>query len=237
MKLLLVAALATMMALPAMAMRGKGKEPAKEKGRKATERVKETVEKVGSKGSQSQNKETKTAEAQKIAEPLVATLRGMTYKFQSINDGLLPHGINVTTAALRARAEKEGVEASMIQSAEAIIKNFNESLEMIAQREKENKISKEDAEMIYQLADVALKSSSEAYKLESSADVKADVALVMTMVAQAKMFRDQEIPASYMQMVKSLRDLGTTGMLRAGEVKKQMGEDLYAKALKNCLNA
>lgn len=236
MKLLLVAALATMMALPAMASRRGEKEPGKERGRKATEQSREVREKVGSKGSQTQT-ESRTAEAQKIAEPLVATLSGMTYKFQSINDGLLPHGINVTTAALRARAEKEGVEASMIQSAEAIIKNFNESLEMIAQREKEKKISKEDAEMIYQLADVALKSSSEAYKLESSADVKADVALVMTMVAQAKMFRDQEIPPSYMQMVKSLRDLGTTGMLRAGEVKKQMGEDLYAKALKNCLNA
>lgn len=236
MKLLLVAALATMMALPAMANRSRDKEPGKERGRQATEKSREVREKVKAKGSQT-HAESVTSTKNQVAESVLTSLFSITsqtgYNFKSLNEGKLPDGIEVITSALRQRAVKESIDANMVQNSQTIAKNFVESLELVTRD-----FPKEQAEKIYELADNILLASAKAYSQKSSADVKADVALVMTMVAQAKMFEvAKEAPPSYMNMVNNLLTLRVDGALKAGEVRKQMGEDLYSKALKSCLNA
>lgn len=236
MKILLVAALASLMALPAMANRGKDKSPGKEKSRVETERAKETRDKTSGNNSQSHT-ESVTSNQNKVVEPLVKSFEAFktkgVYTFKSAEEGLLPEGVKVVTDALKQRAVKEKLDASMVQSAETIIENFKSSLEIVNE-----KFPKEQAERINELADNILQATAKTVTQRSSEDVKADIALVMTMVAQAKMFESaKEAPESYMTMVNNLLSLRVEGALKEGAVRKQMGEDLYSEALRNCLNA
>ena len=87
MKLLLVAALATMMALPALASRnGRDKEPGRERGRQAAEKTKEVREKVKAKGSQTHT-ESVTSTKNQVAESVLTSLFSITsqtgYNFKS----------------------------------------------------------------------------------------------------------------------------------------------------------
>lgn len=237
MKLLLTVLLASMMTLPALASRSdKDKAEGKEKGRASLEKKAEAVEKARGKSSQTQTKSV-TSNKNQLAESLFKTFDAIkakgNYSFKSSGAALLPEGIVAITEALRQRAINEKIDATMVQSAETIVENFRSTLEMVNE-----KFPREQAEKINELADSILQAAVKSVEQKSPADVKADIALMMTMVAQAKMFESQgKAVESYMSMVNNLLSLRAEGALQAGAVRKAMGEDLYAKALKNCLSA
>ncbi|MCH2533501.1 MAG: hypothetical protein MK008_03560 [Bdellovibrionales bacterium] len=241
MKLLLTATLATMMALPVMAnVKGGGKKPGKNRANHEVKQVKEAKEKVGK--NRASGHGTLTAEKQQAVEVAINQISSLktSYKFESLRDaeiGLIAHGLVTTTGALHLKASRQGLDATLLNE-KTLIENIVVSLKMVEQKESSGELRKEEADAIYQLADMVFLASNKSYKEQLSKEVKEDLGLVISMVAQANtMFKDGKIPDSYITMAREIVSLGVNGMAVKGSIREKMGENLYTKALKNCLNA